>query len=85
MSLALLLVSLCNALYLFSRTRAYRLQMRANPASVGSPNARVVDMDEPLGKDDAFSPGPGGADDRRGWVEKAKDVKVWVEGGKVLL
>lgn len=90
LSLVLLLVAVLNALYLFSRTRSYRLQMRANPASVGSPNARVVDLDEPIDSNPFNGGGGGGgpsheAEDGRGWIQKAKDGKVWLAGGRMLL
>jgi hypothetical protein len=86
LSLLLVLVALLNALYLFSRTRTYRLQMRANPSSIGSPNARVVDVDRPAVEDETFGGGSGGGEeDGQGWLEKAKDGRLWVAGGRMVL
>lgn len=81
LSLLLLLISLLNALYLFSRHRSYRLQMRSNPQSIGSPNAKVVDVDDPV--EDTF--GNGLSADRRGWLENVQRKEFWLDGLKMVL
>ena len=56
MTLLLIIISILNAFYLFTRTRLYRLHHRTDPVS--SPNARFVSADldfEPLQPPSLFS------------------------------